>query len=110
MYYKVQLGPLRPLPEPITAGNWKRITFFYTLGSHLNEADTISDLIVESGERKHLWQALKERAEQSGVYQPGPEQEFDIDPALLGLLLSASGKEAGASGDDADRANEDTQA
>src|SRR4030066_691402 len=29
-YYKIQLGPLTPLPRPVLADNWRRITFFYT--------------------------------------------------------------------------------
>lgn len=92
LYYKIQLGPLQKLPEPIRSERWKRITFFYTLGDHLNRAQTVNELVVESGERQVLWQALKERAERSSHYSGEPEQEFDIDPALLGLLLASSGK------------------
>jgi hypothetical protein len=31
-YYKIQLGPLERLSQPIVAENWRRITFFYTIG------------------------------------------------------------------------------
>lgn len=90
LYYKLQLGPLKSLSEPIQAERWKRITFFYTLGEHLNRARTVSELVVESGERQFLWQALKERAQHSSPYNTDFEQDFDIDPALLGVLLAAS--------------------
>ncbi len=51
-YYKIQLGPLQPLAEPILAGRWRRITFLYTTGRHLIEARTINDLVVEAEERE----------------------------------------------------------
>jgi hypothetical protein len=95
LYYKIQLGPLQPLQEPIRAENWKRITFFYTLGEQLNNARTISDLVIDSAARKHLWQALRDRAAQSGVYDAAAEPDFDIDPELFGLLLAAAGKKSG---------------
>jgi hypothetical protein len=60
-YYKIQLGPLTPLPKPIPAHKWKRITFFYTLGNLVNEALTIKDLMVKSDDREILWKSLRER-------------------------------------------------
>ncbi len=83
-YYKIQLGPLTALPSPIRAENWKRITFFYTTGEYLLKAQQISDLVVQSNERKILWRALRERVSQSQRYQV---PDFDIsDDILLSLL------------------------
>lgn len=86
-YYKIQLGPLERLSQPIVAENWRRITFFYTIGEHLLEARTVNDLVVASGERQVLWKALRERAYQA--QQTGAEQlpDLDLDPALLTALL-----------------------
>lgn len=83
-YFKVQLGPLQTLPSPIRAEKWKRITFFYTTGQYLNGAETISDLVVHSDERKLLWQSLRERAEQGQEYEI---PDVDIPPEVLATLL-----------------------
>lgn len=86
-YYKIELGPLERLQRPILADNWRRITFFYTLGEHLLKAETVRDLIVASGERQVLWKALRERAYE--VHQTGSEElpDLDLEPDLLAALL-----------------------
>jgi hypothetical protein len=86
-YYKIQLGPMKPLPEPIIAEKWKRITFFYTTGEYLLKADTINDLVVHSDERKLLWHALRERASQASTYAVVDMPGLDIDPSILALML-----------------------
>jgi hypothetical protein len=85
-YYKLSLGPLVQLPRPIPAGDWKRITFFYTTGELLEQAKTINDLIVPGEERKVLWQALRERALNSQLYQVNDWPELPLEPELLALL------------------------
>ena len=92
-YYKLQIGPLEVLPSPILAEEWRRITFFYTTGEYLLNARSINDLIVQSGERQVLWQALRERASQSQAYGSADLPEMDIDPALLAVLLGIQGVE-----------------
>lgn len=96
-YYKLQLGGLEPLAQPIPANKWRRITFFYTIGEYLLAAKTIDDLVVRSQERQTLWHALRERAMQA---QPGADSSaasypaLELDPDLLASLLGlpASGK------------------
>jgi len=85
-YYKIQLGPLERLPQPIPAEKWRRITFLYTTGEYLIKAETIHDLVIQSEERPILWRALRERAQEA---QPVEEDlpELDIDPAVLAVLL-----------------------
>jgi hypothetical protein len=83
-YFKIQLGPLQTLPNPIRADKWKRITFFYTTGQYFIGAETISDLVVHSDERILLWQSLQERAEQEQEYEV---PEADIPPDVLAALL-----------------------
>lgn len=85
-YYKIQLGPLESLPQPILAGRWRRITFLYTTGEQFCRARTINDLVVRSEEREILWRSLRERALSAGAYTPAELPEFAVDPALLALL------------------------
>lgn len=86
-YFKIQIGPLETLPEPIPAGKWRRITFFYTTGEYLKEAKTINDLIVRSEERRTLWRALHERSEQSAIYSTSELPELDVDLATIAIIL-----------------------
>jgi len=80
------LGSLIELPEPIPAGSWKRVTFFYTTMRHVRDAKELGDLPVHDQERPVLWAALRERASRSETYQAAPLPEFPLDPALLALL------------------------
>jgi len=86
-YYKIQIGPLIRLEKPIPAGPWRRITFFYTTGEYLLQAQSINDLIVPAEERQVLWKALRERSEQEQQYRVQEIPELDVDPALLAALL-----------------------
>lgn len=93
-YYKLQLGPLQTLPRPILAKSWRRITFLYTTGEYLLNAETINDLVVGVEERQSLWQALRERASQAERYGQNLPPELpplDVDPAFLVALLGLSG-------------------
>ncbi len=86
-YYKIQVGPLELLPQPLLATDWRRITFMYTTGEYLLGAKTVSDLVLHSDERRMLWQALRERATQSQDYRTGELPETELDPALLAMVL-----------------------
>lgn len=86
-YYKVQLGPLIRLPAPVFAEKWRRITFFYTTGEYLSKAKTINDLIVQSEERRLLWQALRERADRASDYAADQTSEMEVDADLLKMLF-----------------------
>jgi hypothetical protein len=97
-YYKVQLGPLERLNEPILAETWRRITFLYTTGEYLLQAKTVNDLVVQSDERQLLWQALRERATHG--YGTDELPEVDLPEDVLALLLGI--KESGVSYKDDD--------
>jgi len=85
-YFKIQLGPLTSLPDPIRARKWKRITFLYTTGQYLLTAETVNDLVVHSDERKTLWQSLRDRAEKGQDYAvPDVEISQEVLAALLGI-------------------------
>jgi hypothetical protein len=86
-YYKIQLGPLECLPHPIPAGKWHRVTFLYTTGDYLYHAKDLNELVVQSEERKTLWQALRDRANQAQDYQAGELPGVDLEPDLLAMLL-----------------------
>jgi hypothetical protein len=97
-YFKIQLGPLEKLPNPIPSLRWRRITFLYTTGEHLMQATEINDLIVDSEERELLWSALKDRGLKAEAnYESGPSMQVDfaILCALgnLGVLFNDDGAE-----------------
>lgn len=86
-YYKIQLGGLIELPNPIPAVGWRRITFLYTTGEYLLNAKNINDLIIQSEERQLLWQSLRERAEANQKYAIDNLPSLDLEPELLSALL-----------------------
>jgi hypothetical protein len=87
-YFKIQLGAMEKLQQPILAEKWKRLTFLYTTGEYLLKARTVNDLVVLSDERQLLWQSLRDRAENEQLYQtelPDADIPADILIALLGI-------------------------
>lgn len=85
-YFKIQLGALERLPRPILADQWRRLTFLYTTGEYLLNAQTLNDLVIQSDERQWLWRSLRERAEHAQAYRTDlPEK--DIPPDVLAVLL-----------------------
>lgn len=85
-YYKIQVGGLERLEEPVVAGKWKRITFLYTTGEYLLNAKTLNDLVVAGEERQVLWRSLRERAENAQLYKTDLP-EADVPPDILMALL-----------------------
>ena len=86
-YFKLQIGPLQRLEQPVPAGDWKRITFFYTTGEMFQSAQTVNDLVIKSQEeREVLWHTLRERALRANEYKAEDLPESVIDPAILALL------------------------
>jgi hypothetical protein len=86
-YYKIQVGPLVTLPEPILADKWRRITFLYTTGEYLLKAQSVNELVVADEERSLLWQALRERANQAQEYRVENSLNIDLEPEILAVLL-----------------------
>ena len=85
-YFKIQLGGLEKLKEPIHSDKWKRLTFLYTTGEYLLNAKLLNDLVVQSEERDLLWKSLRERAENEQLYKVDLP-EADIPPDVLIALL-----------------------
>lgn len=86
-YFKLQIGALQQLSRPIPAGEWKRITFFYTTGEQFARAQTINDLVIKAqDERQILWHSLRERALCANEYRAQELPETIIDPAIIALL------------------------
>jgi hypothetical protein len=92
-YYKIQIGGLEKLREPVLADKWKRITFLYTTGEYLLIAKTLKDLIVDGDERELLWRSLRERAENEQLYKTDLP-DVDIAPEVLIALLGIKESEA----------------
>jgi hypothetical protein len=96
-YYKIQIGGLEKLKEPIAAEKWKRVTFLYTTGEYLLKAKTLNELVVDGDERQLLWRSLRERAENHQLYKtdlPDVDIPPDILMALLGIKESKGTYEA----------------
>lgn len=85
-YFKIQIGALEKLKEPVKTDKWKRLTFLYSTGEHLLNAKTLNDLVVEGEERNLLWKSLRERAENEQLYKVDLP-EADIPPEVLIALL-----------------------
>ena len=69
-YFKLQLGPLEVLPNPIPSQKWRRFTFLYSTGNRLLKARDLKDLRVTSArEKASLWQQLRERSMPYPEYQ-----------------------------------------
>lgn len=47
LYYKIQLGELTRLPQPIVSLRWRRIAFVHTTWDRFQDAREINDLFVE---------------------------------------------------------------
>jgi len=103
-YYKIQLGGLEKLKEPIRSDKWKRITFLYTIGEYLLQAKTLNDLVVAGDERQVLWRSLRERAENEQLYKTDLP-DLDIPPDMLVALLGI--KELQADYDSMEQSNGD---
>jgi len=84
-YYKLSLGEVVCLPKAILPNRWKRISFFYTLGSLVNQADVIDDLIIRSEEREILWRTIREREPEK--YGKKVEDVLNLNEAEFGKLL-----------------------
>ncbi len=92
-YYKIQVGGLEKLSQPIIADKWKRLTFLYTTGEYMLQAKTLNDLVVSSDERAVLWRSLRERAENAQLYKtdlPGTDIPPEILIELLGIKKSSA--------------------
>ena len=85
-YYKLQIGALEKLKEPVKSEKWKRLTFLYTTGEYLLKAKSLNDLVVNGDERQFLWRSLRERAENSQLYKTDLPAA-DIPPEVLIALL-----------------------
>lgn len=59
LYYKIEIGPLQRLPEPILSRRWRRIVFIPTTWNKFINAVEINDLYDESPLEDRLWAEFK---------------------------------------------------
>ena len=90
-YFKIQLGELEKLKEPIKTDKWKRLTFLYSTGEYLLNAKILNDLVVQNEEREILWKSLRERAENEQLYKTDLPA-VDVSPEVLMALLGIKGR------------------
>lgn len=84
-YYKVEIGPLQRLPQPIPSRSLRRITFIPTTLGRLLAAQEINDLWWRDDPQERLWRALREAGLQAEYrYLAGePPDEVLVDFALF---------------------------
>ncbi len=78
-YYLLQLGPLQPLPRPVTSRRWHRFTFLLTTGARLLQATDLSELPLEGIERRLFRGMLREESTaftSSLARRKGPDGEW----------------------------------
>ncbi len=69
LYYKVQLGKLRPLSNPIVSLHWRRITFVHTTWDRFQDAAEINDLYLDGdGYVNRQFTTLKESVQTAQSY------------------------------------------
>ena len=84
-YFKLELGELTPLPDPIPSAHQPRITFIYTTLDRLHKARDISELWLREEARQKLYAAIRERGLAVECWYPvamGERPEADL--ALFG--------------------------
>ena len=89
-YFKIEMGPLIAIKQPMYKCNWKRITFFYTTGDLLLRASCVDKLIIKDAQREILWKTIRERIHKESEYsvETLPE-DMDILKYLGELQLLA---------------------
>jgi hypothetical protein len=69
LYYKVQLGPLTSLAEPIVSLRWRRVTFIHTTWDRFQDAGEINDLFIDGDPYvDRIYATLKDRGIQAERY------------------------------------------
>jgi very-short-patch-repair endonuclease len=77
LYYRIEIGSLRPLPRSIPSRRLRRVTFIPTTVERLFGAEEINDLWCGTRDEEQLWRAFKERglaAERRYPLTEGDEQ------------------------------------
>ena len=85
-YYRIDIGPLQELPEPIRSRKLRRITFISTALSCLLAAKEIRDLWQGDSAEEQLWQAFRSGVSDTEVdsYLGEARWPYRIEPARLG--------------------------
>ncbi|MBE2235963.1 MAG: DUF559 domain-containing protein, partial [Anaerolinea sp.] len=101
-YYKIELGPLQPLPRPVPSRALRRIAFIPTTLRRLLAAREINDLWQRDDPQERLWLALREAGllveYRYQVSQPAGEVAVDFalfcrDGRIAVLCDDAAGQE-----------------
>jgi len=103
-YYKIEIGPLQPLPRPVPSRALRRIAFIPTTLSRLLAAREINDLWQRDDPQERLWLALREAGllveYRYQVSQPAGDVQVDFalfcrDGRIAVLCDDADDDEAG---------------
>ena len=83
-YYKLEIGPLEPLPHPIPSRRLRRVTFIPTTLTRLLNASEINDLWLGGKLEEELWASLKKEnlAAERQVSVGEETENYRVDFAL----------------------------
>lgn len=59
LYYKLEVGPLEAMPEPIVSKRGRRLLFIWTTGEKFSRARELNDLLGRGATDEALWDELK---------------------------------------------------
>ncbi|MFZ2487994.1 MAG: DUF559 domain-containing protein [Anaerolineae bacterium] len=77
-YYKIELGPLQRLPQPVRSRALRRITFIPTTLGQLLTAQEINDLWWRDDPQQRLWLALREAGLSVEYRYEAPQPAGDV--------------------------------
>ena len=85
LYHKIEIGPLRRLPQPIISRRWLRIVFIPTTWDKFAGASEINDLYDESPLEDQLWAEFKghEIAAERQFFVQGSTSLYSLDFAIF---------------------------
>lgn len=85
-YYRVDIGPLRALPNPIPSRRLRRITFISTTVSRLFTAQEVRDLWQNGSDEQLLWHAFRgsEPDSESESYLGETRRPYNVSPPRIG--------------------------
>jgi hypothetical protein len=83
-YYRVEIGPLERLAQPVRARSYHRVTFIHTTLDRLLAAEDVLDLFRRSDPFEQLWGALRE-------HNLRPLKNRLVGESLVDITLRARG-------------------
>lgn len=95
-YFRIDIGPLQRLAQPVPAEKYHRVTFIHTTLERLLTAQDVADLFLKEDPFETLWRALREHRLRPLKNRIVGEQPVDIALRARGGYLGINCREEGA--------------